>query len=219
MTTRIALVDDHRMFRETLRIPLELEEDMEVVAEAGSGAELLLQLEKTTPDIIVLDIGLPDMSGVEVARQVAKRYPGIKVVVLSGYTDKLFVDEVMRAGARAFVAKSAGAEELIFAIRATKAGKIFLSPEITARVMGQIAPSAAGSAGNDAPPISILGKREQEVLRLLAEGKSSPETATALGISPATADAHRRNIKQKLGLGTIAELTRYAIREGLVSVK
>ncbi|HZX31389.1 MAG TPA: response regulator transcription factor [Rhodocyclaceae bacterium] len=218
MTIRIALVDDHKMFRETLRIPLELEDDLGVVAEAGSGAELLAQLERITPDIVVLDIGLPDMSGIEVAQQMAKRYPEIRVVVLSGYTDKLFVEEMMKAGARGFVAKSAGAEELIFAIRATHAGKVFLSPEVTAQVVRQAAPRADAPRA-DAPPLSILGKREQEVLRLLADGKSSPETATALGISPATADAHRRNIKQKLGLNTIAELTRYAIREGLVSVK
>lgn len=214
MAIRIALADDHKMFREALRIPLELEADFEVVAEAGSGGELLARLPSLAPDVLVLDIGLPDMNGIEVAQQVCERHPDVRVVVLSGYTDKVFVDEMLKAGARAFVAKSAGADELAMAIRAVHSGKIFLSPEVAGGVVQHI-PTANRSS---APPISILGKREREVLRQLADGKSAPETALILGISPATVDAHRRNIKQKLGLNSIAELTRYAIREGLVSV-
>lgn len=215
MSIRIILADDHRMFREALRIPLEYEPDLQIVGEAGCGAELLALLEVTAPDILILDIGLPDMNGVEVARIVAEKHPGIRIIALTGYTDAIFLDEMIKAGARGFVVKSAGSEELIFAIRAASAGKIFLSPEMTPGMVRHVPPRDPGAA----PPLSVLGKREREVLRLLAEGLSSPEIARTLGISPATADVHRRNIKQKLRLGSIAEMTRYAIREGLISVK
>lgn len=215
MTIRIILADDHRMFREALRIPLEYEPDMQVMGEAGSGAELLDLLRERTPDVLILDIGLPDMNGIEIAQRVGKQYPDIRVLALTGYTDTIFLEEMMKAGARGFVVKSAGSDELVFAIRAVSAGKIFLSPEITAGMVRHVPPRDP----RDAPPLSVLGKREQEVLRLLAEGRTSPEIARSLGISPATADVHRRNIKQKLRLNSIAEMTRYAIREGLIPVK
>lgn len=215
MTVRVILVDDHKMFRQTLRIPLELESDIKVVAEAASGQEILSLLPTIEAEILVLDIGLPDMNGIAVARLVSEQRPDINVVALSGYTDRIFLDEMMRAGARAFVAKSAGADELIFAIRAVSAGKTFLSPEVTPAVARQM----ASPAGKNAPPISVLSKKEQEVLRLLANGKSSPEIASALEISPGTVNVHRRNIKQKLKLNSTAELTRYAIREGLIAVE
>lgn len=195
-------------------MPLELESDLRVVAEAASGAELRSLLQTARPDVLVLDIALPDMSGIELARQVAKECPGLAIVMLSGYTDRLFVEEAMKSGALAFVAKSAGADELVFAIRCASAGKVFISPEVAGEVIRQVvAPET-----REAPPMSVLGRREQEVLRLLAEGRSSPEIAAEMGISPSTVDVHRRNIKQKLNLRSIADLTRYAIREGLGSV-
>lgn len=213
MTIRVVLADDHKMFRETLKIPLELEHDIQVVAEAGTGTDVLSQLEKVDADVLVLDIGLPDMNGIAVASLVAAQRPDIKVVALSGYTDRIFLDEMMKAGARGFVAKSAGADELILAIRAAIAGKIFMSPEITAAMFQHMTTSEGVS-----PPISVLGRKEQEVLRLLAGGQSSPEIAAVLGISPGTVNVHRRNIKQKLKLNSIAELTRYAVREGLIAI-
>lgn len=211
MTIRIFLADDHRMFRETLRTPLDAEPDMEVVGEASSGYEVIEKIGAAKPDILILDINLPDLSGIEIATLVRKGFPEIRIVALSGYAEKMFVDEMLKAGAQAYVVKSAGADELVFALRAVSKGHRFLSPEITHCMLqnrGEESPL---------PPPSILGKREQEVLCLLANGQRSHEIAAALGISSATVDVHRRNIKQKLGLTSIADLTRYAIRKGLLS--
>ena len=212
MKIRLMLVDDHRMFREALRVPLAAEADMEIVAEAGSGAEALAGAAACRPDVVVLDVALPDMSGIEVAGRLLAAAPRLRLVALSGYADRLFVAEMLKAGARAYVVKSAGADELVRAIRAAMGGHVFLSPEVTGMALGQ----GNGSA-DEAPPVSVLGQREREVLRLLAGGMRSVAIAGTLGISPATVDVHRRNIKRKLGLGTVAALTRYAIREGLVS--
>lgn len=211
MTIRIVLADDHRMFREALRGPLAAEEDMAVVAEASSGAESLEALERVQPDILVLDIGLPDMNGIEVARQVRKRYPQIGIVALSGYADRQFVEEMLKAGAQAYVVKSAGSDELVAAIRNVANGHCFLCAEVTRLMVGRI----VTERNSIAPPVTVLGRREQEILRLLAEGRRSAAIAAELGITAATVEVHRRNIKQKLGLRTTAELTRYAIREGL----
>lgn len=212
MKTRLMLVDDHRMFREALRLPLAAEADMEIVAEAGSGAEALAVAAACRPDVVVLDVALPDMSGIEVAGRLLAAEPQLRLVALSGYADRLFVAEMLKAGVRAYVVKSAGADELVRAIRAAVEGHVFLSPEVTGVALGQ----GNRSSEDVAPPVSVLGPREREVLRLLAGGMRSVAIADALGISPATVDVHRRNIKRKLGLDTVAALTRYAIREGLV---
>lgn len=213
MTIRIMLVDDHLMLREALRGALNAEPDLAVVAEAGNGHEALAKLEHEVPDVLLLDIALPDMTGIDVAAQALARHPKLLVVGLSGYTDKVFVDEMLKAGGRAYVVKSAGTQELITAIRAVVAGHIFLSPEITSTMLGQRDDDAAHSA----PPLSVLGRRERDVLKLLAKGLRSGAIGAELGIQPATVDVHRSNIKNKLGLRTVAELTRYAIREGLLS--
>lgn len=213
MKTRLMMVDDHRMLREALRKSLDAEPDLEVVAEAGSGGEALELLARDCPDVLLLDIALPDMTGIDVAAQAMARHPGLRIVVLSGYTDKVFVDEMFRAGGHAYVVKSAGTQELILAIRAVLAGHFFLSPEITGAMIGLHGDESS------APPSSLskLGQRERDVLNLLAKGLRSAAIGAELGIQPATVDVHRSNIKKKLGLSSIAELTRYAIREGLLS--
>lgn len=213
MSIHIVLADDHRMFREALRGSLAGEPDMEIVGEANTGAETLATLAKIQPDVLVLDIGLPDMNGVQVARQVRKEHPQIGIVALSGYADRQFVEEMLKAGAQAYVVKSAATEELLNAIRTVAKGQCFLCAEVTHFMIRGI--SSGGDA--KAPPVTVLGKREREVLRLLAEGRRSAAIASELGISVGTVEVHRRNIKEKLGLHTTAELTRYAIREGLAS--
>lgn len=213
MSIRVLLVDDHRMFREALRIPLAAETDITIVGEAGNGEQAIECVSRLRPDVLVLDIALPDMNGIEVARQAIEKYPAIRIVALSGYADKLFVEEMLKAGARGYVVKSAGADELLRAIRAVIDGHLFLSPEITGAALGR----PAGTA-QSAPPLSRLGKREQAVLSLLARGMRSSEISETLRIATATVNAHRRNIKKKLGLSSTAELTRYAIREGLQSI-
>jgi DNA-binding NarL/FixJ family response regulator len=213
MSTRIMMVDDHRILREALRGSLGAEPDLRVVAEASSGKEALERLEADRPDLLLLDIALPDMTGMDVARQALARFPDLRIVALSGYAEKMFVDEMFKAGARAYVVKSAGTHELIMAIRAVLAGHVFLSPEITAAMIGQATEAQAPVE----PPLSVLGQREQEVLALVARGLRSAEIAQTLGIQPGTVDVHRANIKKKLRLTSIAELTRYAIRHGLPS--
>jgi DNA-binding NarL/FixJ family response regulator len=213
MSIRIMLVDDHLMLREALRGALNAEPDLEVVAEAGSGREALKQLAQDCPDMLLLDIALPDMTGIDVAAQALASHSKLLIVGLSGYTDKVFVDEMLRAGGRAYVVKSAGTRELISAIRAVLAGHLFLSPEITRSMLGQRIEDEVHTT----PPLSVLGHRERDVLKLLAKGLRSVAIGAELGIQPATVDVHRSNIKNKLGLRTVAELTRYAIREGLLS--
>jgi two-component system NarL family response regulator len=206
------LVDDHRMLREALCGSLAAEPGVEVIGETNSGLDALAALEQVQPDVLVLDIGLGDISGIEVARTVAKRHPAVRIVALSGHADTIYVEEMLRAGALGYVVKSAGADELISAIRAAFGGHSFLSSEV-AQVMARRT-RAAGEAAT--PPSSILGSREKEVLRLLADGRSSARIAAALGIAEATVEVHRRNIKRKLGVHSTAELIRYAIHEGLV---
>jgi DNA-binding NarL/FixJ family response regulator len=211
MTIRLFLVDDHRMFREALRIPLEEEEDLQVVGQAGSGGEALRLLEEIKADVVLLDIALPDLNGIEVARTLRRRWPALQLVALSGYADRLFVDEMLKAGARAYVLKSAGAGDLITAIRTVREGGLFLSPEASEQALRNL-----GEPQRD-PPRSVLGRREAEILRLIAQGRRSSEIAARLGITVGTVSVHRSNLKRKLGLRTTAELTRYAIREGLLS--
>jgi DNA-binding NarL/FixJ family response regulator len=213
MKTKLMLADDHRMFREALRAPLEAELDLEVVAEASTGAETLAGVAKYQPDVVLLDIALPDIKGIEVARRIIRRFPAVRIVALSGYSDRLFVEEMFKAGAQAYVLKSSGADELISAIRAVRDGHNFLSPELTSVMVRHVQPDDA----TPTPPLTVLGRREKEVLCLLADGRRSAEIASELGIKTATVDVHRRNIKQKLKLRSTAELTRYAVREGLRS--
>jgi two-component system NarL family response regulator len=208
MPIRFLLADDHRMFRETLCHMLEGVPDLELLGQVGSGKELLDVLARVKADLVVLDVGLPDMSGIELARKVRSAHPLVFIVALSGYTDRLFVDEMLKAGAKGYVAKSAGADDLVRAMRAVMEGNVFLSPEVAAVLMPDV-------GENGEAPLSLLGKREREILGLLASGKTSPDIALLLGISVGTVQVHRRNIKAKLGLRSVADLTRYAIRQGL----
>lgn len=214
MNIRVMLADDHRMFREALGGQLRAEPDIEVVAEASTGAETLDRAGQSLPDILVLDIALPDASGIEVARQVLDRHGKIRIVALSGYADPLYVQEMLKAGVSAYVVKSGGTEDLLAAIRAVHAGHSYLSPEATDLLVA----GSQSRGQSSAPPVTVLSGRERDVLRLLADGKRSNEIAAELGITAATVDVHRRNIRDKLGLNTTAELTRYAIRQGLRSV-
>lgn len=213
MKIRVILVDDHRMFREALRVPLLAEPDMEIIGEFSSGAETLIALETLQPDIVVIDIGMRDMNGIDVVRKISKRFPTIKAVALSGHSERIYVEEMLKAGAKGYVVKTAGADELITAIRAAMCGNNFLSPEVTKLLVRRVNIDAETVT----PPANVLGQREVEVLRLLARGKRSAEIAEHLGIAVATAEVHRRNIKQKTGIHSVAELTLYAIQEGLIS--
>jgi two-component system NarL family response regulator len=205
----VMLADDHRLVREALRDALAREADIHVVGEAGSGEEALALVPRVRPDVLVLDIGLPKMNGIEVAARLRSAGSEPRIVALSAYTDKRFVTEMLRSGANAFVAKSAAGLDLVRAIRAVMAGQTYLCPEIAGAVVSSM-------NQGEAPP--RLGRREVEVLRLVAQGERSSEIASRLNLSVATVEVHRRNIMRKLGLRTVAELTRYAIREGMVDL-
>lgn len=213
MKTRVALGDDHRLFREALCSILAAEPDLEVVGQGSTGAEILDMVARTVPDVLLLDIALPDMNGIELARKCSKRHPEVKILAVTGYADKVFVEEMLKAGAQGYVVKSAGSDVLLKAIRAAEEGRKFLSTEAIQALVQRL------NLDQDTilPPLNVLAPREQEVLRLLAGGMRSIQIAKKLGISPATVDVHRRNIKRKLMVHTTAELTRYAVREGLIT--
>jgi two-component system NarL family response regulator len=212
MTVRVLLVEDHRMVREALREVLTKVPDMEVVGEAGDARDALKQAQVLDPDVVVLDIRLPDLNGIEVAARLRDAGSRAKLVALSAFSDKRFVTAMLQSGASAYVTKSAAGTELVRAIRAVAAGQGYFSPEIAGALVAEV---RDGPMAGDAQP---LARREREVLRLIAEGLRSPAIAEQLHVSLATVEVHRRNIMRKLGLRTVAELTKHAIREGIVSL-
>ena len=211
MSIRVMLVDDHQLVREALRDALVREPDIDVVAEAGNGQSALALAPACNPDVIVLDVGLPDIAGTEVATNLRGLCNGVKIVALSAYTDKRFVTEMLRAGANAYVSKSSAGSELVRAIRAVMQNQSSFSPEIAATLAQEFTGTTPEGSN-----VVQLGRRELQVLRLVAEGMRSNEIAERLQISPGTVDVHRRNLMRKLDLHSVADLTRYAIREGLI---
>jgi DNA-binding NarL/FixJ family response regulator len=212
VTIRVLLVEDHRMVREALCEVLKKVPDIEIVGEAGDAREALQQAADLEPDVVVLDIRLPDVNGIEVAARLKDAGSRAKLVALSAFADKRFVTAMLRSGASAYVTKSAAGTELVQAIRAVAAGHGYFSPEIA----GALASEVRGQPlVGEAQP---LARREREVLRLIAEGVRSPAIAEQMHVSVATVEVHRRNIMRKLGLRTVAELTKHAIREGIVSL-
>jgi DNA-binding NarL/FixJ family response regulator len=212
--TSVLLVDDHQLVREALRDTLANEADIEVVGEAGDAATALERTRSLAPDVVVLDIGLPDLNGIEAAGRLRQQTSGsAKIVALSAYTDRRFVTEMLRAGASAYVTKSSAGTELVRAIRAVASGQTYICPEAAESLV-----SAVRNASSDGEPVPRLSPREREVLKLIAEGVRSPAIAEQLHISVGTVEVHRRNIMRKLDLRTVAELTRYAVREGLASL-
>jgi DNA-binding NarL/FixJ family response regulator len=212
----IVLADDHRMVREGLRSLLESEPDMHVVAEAENGRRAVELAAELTPDVLVMDIGMPALNGIEATRQILGDRPGTKVVALSMHSDRRFVSEMLKAGASAYLLKAGAFEELINAIRTVVAQKVYLSPRIADVVVDDYVrhlPKAEPSA------FASLTAREREVLQLLAEGKATKQAAAILRVSVKTVETHRRQIMEKLDLHSVAELTKYAIREGLTTLE
>jgi DNA-binding NarL/FixJ family response regulator len=209
---RVVLADDHRMILAALRAMLDKEADIAVVGEASDGLALLELVAQEAPDVAVVDIGMPGMNGIEATRRMISAWPRLNVIALSAYTDKRFVLEMLNAGARGYLVKASAGDELARAIRAIVQGRTYLCPEVAGAVVEAMRgkpPLTGGGTGVK------LGQREREVLALLAEGKSSPEIAARMHIAASTVEVHRRNIMLKLDLHSIAELTKYAIREGL----
>lgn len=215
MTIRVIIADDHAMMRGGLRSILEDENDLEVIGEAADGREALSLSREMAPHVVVMDIAMPNLNGIEATRQLRREVPEAKVVALSMHSDKRYVMRMLEAGACAYVMKNAACDELVHAIRVAHSGKSYLSPEITEIVVDN---SVRRQSDDVVPMEKTLGAREREVLQLLAEGHTSATIAKNLHISPRTVEAHRRNIMKKLDLHSVAELTKYAIREGLTSL-
>ena len=213
MSIRVLLIDDHEITRQGVRSQFEKESGIEIVAEAGDGRTAVALVSKHLPDIVVMDIGLPDLNGIEATRQIRAREPSVKVVALSSRSDQRSVPDMIQAGAAGYVLKKAAACEVVEAIREVQAGRKYVSPKLIDPFITDYAQRLADGA--EPPRLTV---REREVLQLIAEGKSTAQIAAQLNVTDKTVGNHRQNLKAKLGLNGTAELTKYAIREGITSL-
>jgi len=215
MSIRILLADDHKIVREGLRALLEKQPGMEVIAEAEDGRTTVRLARELSPDVVIMDVAMPDLNGIGATDQIIAEAPDVKVVALSMHSDRRFVMEMFKAGASGYLLKDCAFEELARAVRAVAAGQTYLSPGIAGVVIKDYVRRL--SETNSA--FSILTSREHEVLQLLAEGKSTKQIASRLHVSVKTVETHRRHIMEKLDIHSVAELTKYAIREGLTPLE
>lgn len=213
MTTRILLVDDHQLMREGLRSILEGDGAYTVIGEAASGRQAVRLAGELRPDVVVMDVGMSDLNGIEATRQIRALAPGTVVVALSSHSDRRYVRAMLEAGASGYVLKANAYDDLRKGVEAALRGMKYLCAEVTAEIVDSVLQE--GVVGS---VYEILGAREREVLQLLAEGLTSPQIAERLHVSTSTVETHRKNIMRKLDVHNVVELTRYAIREGLTSV-
>ncbi|MFD1661739.1 response regulator [Streptomyces caeni] len=213
VTTRILLADDHALVRRGVRLILESEPDFTVVAEAGDGADAIAQARTHRPDLAILDVAMPRMTGLQAARELAQTQPDLRILMLTMYDNEQYFFQALKAGACGYVLKSVADQDLVAACRAAMRGEPFLYPgAVTALIRNYLERVRSGEEAPD----SVLTPREEEILKLIAEGHSSKEIAETLFISFKTVQRHRANMLQKLGLHDRLELTRYAIRAGLI---
>jgi two-component system response regulator NreC len=212
---RILLADDHKLLIDGLRLLLERQRDLEVVAVARDGVEAAELARKHHPDIILLDMSMPRLNGLDAARKILAESPGIKIIMLSMHADRKFIEESLRIGARGYLLKEAAAQEVIEAIASVQKGELYFSRSVRTKMMHDYVQRLRAGGGDSGSPLS---PREDEVLQLLAEGKSTKDMADILHVSVKTIESHRKRIMDKLELHSIAELTKYAIREGLTQL-
>jgi two-component system response regulator NreC len=215
MTIRLLLVDDHAVVRSGLRMLLESQPDLEIVGEAGTAQDALRLVELLRPNLVLMDIGLPDASGIDTTLAVKQRWPDVAVVALTIHEDEEYFFRMLHAGASGYVPKRAAPEELLTAVRTAAAGEVYLYPSLAKLLVKDY---VAGGRPAQAEALSGLTEREQEVLAYLAEGSSNAEIAEALTISPKTVARHRENIMAKLNLHSRADLVKYAIRKGIIQI-
>lgn len=216
MSVRIVLADDHNIIRDGLKSMLEKQSNLEVVAEADNGRNAVDIVRQTVPDVVVMDVGMPELNGIDATRQILSESPKTKILALSMHSDKQFVLTMLKSGASGYLLKNCVFNELIQAIDTVVNNKTYLSPSIANLVLEELVTSQnnqASSAGR-----TILTGREREVLQLLTEGKTTKQIAAELHVSVSTVETHRRQTMEKLNLHSIAELTKYAIREGLTTL-
>ncbi len=215
MTLRVMLVDDHRIVMDGLRMVVERESGWEVIGLATTGIEAVKMARRLSPDVIVMDVVMPDLNGIEATRQILAERPETKIIALSMHADRRYVREMLQAGVRGYLLKDCAAEELAQAIASAIRDQVWLSPSVAGVVVEDY---TAPTPRADKDPYSAISQREREVLILVAEGHSTREIGELLHLSVKTIETHRRQAMEKLGLRTIAELTKFAIREGLVSL-
>ena len=211
---RIILADDHQIVRQGLRILLEAETDMEIIAEADNGRKVLKLAQDLLPDIIIMDLSMPELNGIEATRQILSGAPDVKVIALSMHSDSLFVLNMIKAGALGYLLKDCALEELVKAIRAVVDHKTYLSPGVSDIVIRDF---VTGWQTTNSSAFSVLSPREREILQMIAEGHCTKDIGSRLNISVKTVESTRRRIGIKLGVTSIAELTKAAIAEGLTS--
>lgn len=214
MTIRLLLVDDHAVVRSGLKMLLASETDVEIVGEAGNGSEAVAAAGSVRPDVILMDIGLPDMTSIEAARLIKSKYQKVAIVALIIHEDEEYFFKMLEAGASGYVPKRAAPEELLTAIRAASKGEVYLYPSLAKLLVKDYL--SQERAVENKPTLDGLTDREQEVLSLLAEGAANDHIADKLVISTKTVERHRENIMRKLNLHSRAELVRYAIRKGII---
>lgn len=215
MTIRIVIADDHTIVREGFRSLLEAQEGMAVVGEAAEGRSAVRLARDLHPDVVIMDVRMPELNGIEATRQITAEHPSVKVIGLSMHLEKQFVSEMLKAGAAGYLLKDCPSEELVMAIKAVKKGKMFLSPAVAGKVVESF---VIRRDGPDSTAFTSLTERERQVLQLIAEGSSIKEIAGLLHLSVNTIHTHRKNIMEKLDLQSTAALTKYAIREGLTEL-
>ncbi len=215
MGVRIIIANDHQILRQGLRALLEKEPDMEVVAEAGDGLKTVALVRELTPHVVIMDVNLPILNGIDASRQILSEYAKIKVIALSMHGDRRFVINMLKAGAHGYLLTDCPFEELAQAIRLVMANKVYLSVGVTEVVVKDY----TQRPGPDQTAFSVLTPREREVLQLMAEGKNTKQIAELMHLSIKTAETHRQKIMHKLGTNSVADLTRYALREGLTTLE
>ena len=206
---RILLADDHAVVRQGFKMILAAQPDMEIVGEAGNGREAVESAARLRPDLVVMDVAMPELNGIEATRRIGEAAPHTRVLALSMHKDSVYVREVLRAGARGYLLKDSPAPDLVAAVRAVASGEGYLSPAVSNAVLDDYRRHVTN-------PIDLLTSREREVLQMLAEGKTNKEIAGVLNLSVYTVDAHRGRIMEKLNLHSINELVRFAVRNGLI---
>jgi DNA-binding NarL/FixJ family response regulator len=210
MKTRIMLVDDHRMFREGLASLIGERKDMEVIGDAGNGRDALVLAGSLAPDLVIMDVGMPEMNGIETVRLIRDSHPGVRILALSAHREHRVIIDMLQAGASGYILKESPFDELVEAVSAVAGGRIFISPAASGPLVMELLRNAA-ERGDSA--FSVLTSRELEILQSVSEGKSTKEIAAALALSVKTVETHRQQIMDKLDLHSVAELTKYAIRE------
>lgn len=217
MSVRVVLADDHKLFRKGLRRIIDQKLGMDVVGESNNGHGTVKKVAKLKPDVVCMDVSMPDLNGIEATRQIKRGTPETFVLGLSMHADGQYIAEMLRAGASGYMLKEAAVDELIHAIHTVSDGRTYLSPQIADIVVDSHVRNPA-NADDEPAAFSVLSEREREVLQLLAEGYSTKALADKIGRSVKTVESHRRNIMEKLDLHSVAELTKYAVRQGITQI-